>query len=475
MGNDLKPLAMEIDAAFESHGAKPCILDQQGEVVSFATYFKVVLSLSERLRLLGVKQNSLVAVTVQQYALSFALRLALLRLGATIFSMREVDRTGESGISIDKIISLRERPTGHPREVFFSPDWITPPMGRIPPQAGGGFVHATSGSSGVPKLRYDSDQVFLARIASNKTLRGLFSGPVFNAQNIATLIGQKVAFGALLEGQMQISLPTAFEDTFKVLHRFQVTDAYIPPSHLRQLLMMAKHEELQFSHLNRLNVGGGAVSQEFARNCEEVFSTKLYSDYGSTETDTIATARVVDSPTDRTIFTQFYPGVKIKLDATQNNSVRVWIPNERRTMPFLKDEVLFDQDGWITLDDIGLIQENGILEILGRSSEIINAGGNKFAPHVLEALADNYPGIKEIAAFKIPTASHIDAIGIAAVFEGEETPNALRNFLSKQINIHHELRVYSLPAISKTEGGKIDRGTLTKMALLEGATQDLGH
>jgi len=462
MGSDFESLASELDDAFAVHGRKPCIVVQGGQIVTFASFFNVVLSLSERLRLLGVQPGGLVAVTVPQYELSLALRLAVLRLGATIFSMREIDRTESSGVEIDKIISLRERPTFHPREVFFSSEWVAPPLGFVFPASGGGFVHATSGSSGVPKLRHDTDQVFRARIASNQSLRGNLSGAVLNAQNIATLIGQKIAICALLEGQLQLGLQGSMEETLAALRQYEVAEAFIPPSHLRQACQIALQEHHHFPYLKRIHVGGGAISLGFAHTCEHVFSAELYSDYGSTETDTVASGRVVEGKQDRTIYRSYYPGVEIRLDKTENGLVRVWVPESRRTNAFFEDEELFDRDGWITLDDIGVLNPDGSLEILGRNSDIINVGGNKFAPHVLEALADGFPGISEIAAFKMPSVSHIDGIGFAVVFSEEEEKESLAKYLSQRIAVFHELEVFPVSSIPRTQGEKVDRNELSR-------------
>lgn len=455
-------LVAELDAAFSQNRNKPCIVSPDGDIASFANFHTVVLSFAERLRALGVREKSKVAVTIPQYELSLAFRLAILRLGAIVFSMREVDRTGESGVEIDKVISDRSRPTHHPREVFVSPEWMARPIAIVPPAQGGGFVHATSGSSGVPKLRFDSESVFRARLASNMELRGRFAGPILNAQNIATLIGQKVAFSALLQGQLQISMGVGVEATLDALIAHRVTEAYIPPSHLRELLRLSEARALTFPDLQKINVGGGAISHGFAEQCEEVFSAALYSDYGSTETDTIATARVVDSPADRTIFNLFYPGTEISLEESDGNLVKVRIPEERRTRALFGEECLFDSDGWLTLDDVGKLNDDGSLEILGRSSDIINAGGNKFSPHILEAFAEDFPGIRDIAAFRLPSDSHIDGIGFAVVLEDDQAVDLLQTHLSNKLDIYHDLQVFPLVEIPKTPGGKPDRIALAR-------------
>jgi acyl-coenzyme A synthetase/AMP-(fatty) acid ligase len=455
-------LSNALEKSFSSFSDRPCILTSQNEQISFGNYFSLILGLAERLRALGVRQGQLVAVNLKNYEFSLALRLAVLRLGAINTPVIAAMASGMGAVDISKVISHKAHPIGHPREVFFSPDWLRAPSGYAPIVPGGGIIHATSGSTGVPKLRFDTESVFFARLSSNKAARGKFSGPVLNMQNVATLIGQKAAIGALLEGKLQLSARETDTSTLEMMSKFDITDMYAPPLILKKLQQRAVSEKFDFSSLLRINMGGGAVSNDFARSIEKLFGCMLWSDYGSTETDTIALGRMALADQDRTIFTEFYPGVKIKVSEGAESLIRVWIPSERRTSDFPSEEPLFDNMGWRELDDLGKINHDRSLEVFGRASDIINAGGNKIAPHTIEAFLEEQPDVKEVAAFRVATGSRIDDIGIAVVFHKAPNPEHIEIIVKNHFGTLYSVHVHAVDKIPKSESGKVLRRVLSE-------------
>jgi acyl-coenzyme A synthetase/AMP-(fatty) acid ligase len=56
------------------------------------------------------------------------------------------------------------------------------------------------------------------------------------------------------------------------------------------------------------------------------------------------------------------------------------------------------RDGYFYPGDIGLLRADGLLQILGRTTEVINRGGVKVAPILIEDALRTYPGIIDAAA-----------------------------------------------------------------------------
>lgn len=56
-------------------------------------------------------------------------------------------------------------------------------------------------------------------------------------------------------------------------------------------------------------------------------------------------------------------------------------------------------DGWFSTGDLGLLDEEGFLFILGRSKEMINVGGMKLFPQEVESVLELHPGVKEACVF----------------------------------------------------------------------------
>jgi long-chain acyl-CoA synthetase len=56
-------------------------------------------------------------------------------------------------------------------------------------------------------------------------------------------------------------------------------------------------------------------------------------------------------------------------------------------------------DGWFATGDLGKVDDDGYLHILGRSKEMISVAGMKVFPQEVEAILESHPGIKEACVF----------------------------------------------------------------------------
>jgi long-chain acyl-CoA synthetase len=56
-------------------------------------------------------------------------------------------------------------------------------------------------------------------------------------------------------------------------------------------------------------------------------------------------------------------------------------------------------DGWFSTGDLGVLDDEGYLFILGRSKEMINVGGMKLFPQEVESVLESHPRVKEACVF----------------------------------------------------------------------------
>jgi long-chain acyl-CoA synthetase len=128
------------------------------------------------------------------------------------------------------------------------------------------------------------------------------------------------------------------------------------------------------------------------------------------------------------------------------------------------------RDGWYATADLGYMDTDGFVFVLGRKDDAINVGGRKVAPDEVERhLRRLIPG-RRLAVFAIPDASGVlgDVVGLA--IEGTELPgfswSEFRIALFEQLPSSYVPRdaflVSELPA---TGNGKVQRGELTRRAV----------
>jgi acyl-CoA synthetase (AMP-forming)/AMP-acid ligase II/acyl carrier protein/NRPS condensation-like uncharacterized protein len=121
------------------------------------------------------------------------------------------------------------------------------------------------------------------------------------------------------------------------------------------------------------------------------------------------------------------------------------------------------RDGWFRTGDLGYLDEEGYLFIVGRIKEVINRGGQKIAPGEVEEALLSHPDVIEAVAFPVPHTRLGADVAAAVVLRSEATANAqkLRDFVRKRLarfKVPGLIRI--VPAIPKGAGGKIRRGEL---------------
>lgn len=121
-------------------------------------------------------------------------------------------------------------------------------------------------------------------------------------------------------------------------------------------------------------------------------------------------------------------------------------------------------DGWLSTGDLGLLNADGQLQLLGRVDDLINLGGQKVSPLWLEDTVRQHPAISECVAFAIPQPGTADSqVGLAVVATTELTASTLRRFLSERLprtSLPHQIRIVS--ALPRTSRGKVLRSDLAQ-------------
>jgi long-chain acyl-CoA synthetase len=154
--------------------------------------------------------------------------------------------------------------------------------------------------------------------------------------------------------------------------------------------------------------------------------------YGSTEA-TIAFARYYDSD-DPHDAGQPFPGSTVEIVDEEDQPVPTGeIGRIRHRHPQMIHEYLGNpeatrqsfNDGWFYPGDLGLIRPDGGLTLAGRASEILNAGGVKVDPALLDLFAMSSPGIRDACSFSYEAASGVQQVGIALVTDDDLDVEAL--------------------------------------------------
>jgi acyl-CoA synthetase (AMP-forming)/AMP-acid ligase II/acyl carrier protein len=121
------------------------------------------------------------------------------------------------------------------------------------------------------------------------------------------------------------------------------------------------------------------------------------------------------------------------------------------------------RDGWFRTGDLGYLDSDGYLFIVGRITDVINRGGQKVAPTEVEEVLLNHPDVVEAAVFPVPHPRLETDVAAAVVLRADAkvTVLSLRRFARERLatfKVPGLIRI--VQEIPKGAGGKIKRGEL---------------
>ncbi|NKB57636.1 MAG: AMP-binding protein [Alphaproteobacteria bacterium] len=131
-------------------------------------------------------------------------------------------------------------------------------------------------------------------------------------------------------------------------------------------------------------------------------------------------------------------------------------------------EESFNRDGWFLSGDLGRMNENGCLEIVGRLKDIIIRGGHNIHPAKIEDLAIKHIGIEKAAAFPVPDERLGEKVGLAVIPSAGATPSGadiLSHLYESGLSVQDMPEYYiAMGALPLTASGKILKRELANLA-----------
>jgi len=162
------------------------------------------------------------------------------------------------------------------------------------------------------------------------------------------------------------------------------------PSFLRRLLAFGSRDDLRRASLRNITLGGEAVSDDILQHMQGAFpQARISHIYASSELGRCFT--VTDS---RAGFPAAYldhapePGVELRI---LDSELQLRSPNRMRGYDKAASAT---DDGWFPTGDLVELVGDRVL-FRGRTSEIINIGGNKVHPFEVETVLREIPGVAE--------------------------------------------------------------------------------
>lgn len=263
---------------------------------------------------------------------------------------------------------------------------------------------------------------------------------------------------------------------YQCIEKYGVTSILMPPSAVHMILLLSKKELAKYSkQLHHIHTGSATfpeVDKELL--CEILPETRLYFAYGSSEAGCVSMfdysknrglVSCVGKPNkNANIFIVNDEHEVIQSSPENQGLIAIsgdMIMNEYYNEPELTREVL--QDGVVYTNDMGYIDENGFVYMLGRRGDVISIGGLKISPGEVENVVLRYPGITECACFAVEDrmGGCVPKLNIVEEKGANVEVPELKKFMAGYLEAFKIPKVVDkVEEIPKTSNGKINRKAL---------------
>ena len=341
----------------------------------------------------------------------------------------------------------------------------------------------TSGTMGKPKgVRLSHRNIVETAVRTGEALEVEPADRVLVSMPLFTIFGFSIVVGTLAAGATVVLLDTFdAERAIDLLRRESVTVMHGVPTIYHLIMRSPGFDPGAFPHLRTGVVAGGPVHEDLVRRIRRWCDVQVA--YGLTETGpTVTITRFNDSDERRlTTVGRPLPGVEIKAvdfvtgalhgpEAVGEIAVRG--PNVMQGYARMPAETArsFSPEGFFLTGDLGIIDEEGYLRIVGRTKETIVRGGYQIYPREVEDLLRAHPAVDDVCVIGVPH----DVMGElvcacvvpveGAVITGDELKDFARDTMAD----------YKLPDLVRffdtfpmTGSGKVKRRELERTVSLE--------
>ncbi len=236
---------------------------------------------------------------------------------------------------------------------------------------------------------------------------------------------------------------------------------FFVPATIRMILQFAPDRLASYAHkLDFIESGAAPLPQtDMQRLCELLPHTRLYNTYASTETGIIATYNYNDDRCMANCLGRPMPHSKILITldgliACQGDTLMSgYVGDPELTATVLRDDTVFTSD-------VGILDEEGMLHLSGRASDVINVGGFKVSPIEVEEAAMASPMVSDCICISASHPVTGRALKLLVVTPpGQKLDKrTLARYLADRLEPYKVPMLYEqVDTIARTYNGKLDR------------------
>ena len=252
------------------------------------------------------------------------------------------------------------------------------------------------------------------------------------------------------------------------IQRYQLDGLLSSPVFFRQMVEADPTSAYDTSSLKFIASAGHALTPEIVKEAHERFGPILCNVYGSTELALASTASMEEVAKDPTIGGKIASGTKLRILDEEGQEVshgevgEIYLTNSTALIGYTNPKIPLNKvDGLISIGDLGYIDAEGYLHVVGRADDMIIVGGENVHPQSVTEVLETMPGIAEVHAGGVEDETTFQRIAVWAVTTRDAlgnavTADAIRTWVRDNLADHSVPRdVHFLDKLPRNATGKV--------------------
>ncbi|MFX1761709.1 class I adenylate-forming enzyme family protein [Paraburkholderia sp. A1RI-2L] len=340
----------------------------------------------------------------------------------------------------------------------------------------------TSGTTGQPKGVMATHRGLLHFARVSATSRNMTPADcAYAVMPMSHIFGLATLLLATFEAGASLYLAARFsaEEVVRALGASEISILQgVPTMFTRIVAWVREHGgAVRAPRLRYLYTGGGPLDPTLKHQVEALFGMPLHHGYGMTEYAGSLFITRMDRPRKDTSSGEIVEGAELRIMGPDGQSVargeagELWVRGPGVMHGYYRDPALtaatIDADGWLRTGDLGRLEADGALFIVGRSKDLIIRSGFNVYPIEVESVINTYDAVRLSAVVgRTDAEGNEEVVAFVEPKEGAALDvDALQRYISERLSPYKRpVQIVPIDMIPTTASGKLQKQPLRELA-----------